>query len=278
MTTTFDEAGPFSGAQVNEVQLSNAPLVKVLTQLRFPGALGKLAGDSLDATLGEVFSDAGYPLLERGQQATVELTPDGPRVRAGDRVLTFSSANRQWRVSLTSEFVTLETSQYKHRDDFLVRLLAVVDTLQKVMTIPGVGRIGYRYINRVEDITAKDSSKLLREQFHGGTAVPEGQARLMTSISEVLFSFDDDKVHGQVPRDGLVARWGMLQAGQVVDPSIEPVDKASWTLDIDAFRQANAAFDREAIEEEVRRVSERAYRFFRWVVTDDFMTRFGGGE
>jgi uncharacterized protein (TIGR04255 family) len=237
-----------------------------------------LAGDSLDATLGEVFSDSGYPLLERGQQATVELTPDGPRVRAGDRVLTFSSANRKWRVSLTSEFVTLETSQYNHRDDFVVRLLAVVDTLQNVMTIPGVGRIGYRYINRVENITAKDSSKLLREQFHGGTAVPEGQARLMTSISEVLFSFDDDKVHGQVPRDGLVARWGMLQAGQVVDPSIEPVDKASWTLDIDAFRQADAAFDREAIEEEVRRVSERAYRFFRWVVTDDFMTRFGGGE
>jgi uncharacterized protein (TIGR04255 family) len=86
-------------------------------------------------------------------------------------------------------------------------------------------------------------------------------------MSEATFALD--------AANGLQARWGALQPGVVLDPSLPAASEPSWVLDLDAFQQEALAFDPEGLAGRVRAMSERAYRFFRWSVTDAFLTRFG---
>ena len=272
--STFDDAGPFSDVPIDDVRLTNAPLVTVLAQLRFPGSLGVLLGDDPVARFAGAFADEGYPLIERGQQMSLELSPQGVKTVPAGNLWSMLTADRRWQVSLTPEFVTLTTGSYSHRDDFLERLVRVVDVLSTALPVPGVSRVGYRYINRVPGLTGEQIQPLVRGALHGGLAVPEGGAHLHASVSESTFSFDPSDGPAGV-RDGLLARWGHLQPGVVLDPTVPPVDEVSWVLDIDAFRHADIPFDREAVAAHVREMSVRAYRFFRWAVTDAFLDRFG---
>lgn len=275
--STFEDAGPFSDAPVEDVKLIRAPLAKVLTQLRFPGALSRLQGEAFVEPLGVALADLGYPLIEHSQQVTFQLTPEGLVPQQGDRILNFFSLDRNWQVSLNSQFVSLDTTDYKDRDDFARRVSELVDGIARVVQIPAVARVGYRYVNRVPGISRTEGASLLREKFQGAVSVPEGHAQLWTSVSEAMFSFGEQS-EGQMPEDGLLARWGVLRPNQVLDASIAPVDQESWVLDIDAFRQGATPFDSGSIAEQVLQVSRRAYRFFRWAVTPVFMERFGAEE
>jgi uncharacterized protein (TIGR04255 family) len=78
-------------------------------------------------------------------------------------------------------------------------------------------------------------------------------------------------------RGVLRVRWGWLPAGVALDPNgLEPVDEPSWVLDLDAFREGERPFEPGAIVAEAQALAERAYGFYRWSVTDAFLTRFGG--
>lgn len=274
---TFEAAGPFSDEPVDDVKLADAPLVRVLAQLRFTGGLGVLRGDNPVGMFAPAFADAGYPLIEEGHQVNIELTPEGVKPMQGGRLWTLRSPDRKWQVSLTPEFVTLDTGAYIDRDDFVQRLGDVIDALKSAVSIPGVGRIGYRYVNRAVGLTKAEIRKMVRDTLHGGIAVPEGNAQLHASVTETTFSLDLDPSNSGV-KDGLLARWGHLQPGFVLEPSVPPVNEPSWTLDIDAFRHRDVEFDRENLIPHVREMSERAYRFFRWSVTDAFLTRYGAAK
>jgi methyl-accepting chemotaxis protein len=50
----------------------------------------------------------------------------------------------------------------------------------------------------------------------------------------------------------------------------------SWVLDLDASHQGERAFHAGDIAREAVALAERCYAFFRWSVTDDFLTHFGG--
>lgn len=271
---TFDDAGPFSDVPIDDVRLANAPLVRVLAQMRFPGPLAVLLGEDPVARFAGAFADEGYPLIERGQQVSLEISAQGVKTLPGGSLWTLWSADRRWQVSLTPEFVTVSTGSYTHRDDFLERVVRVVDVLSAALPVPGVSRVGYRYINRIPGLSQEEIRPLVREALDAGFAVPEGSAHLYGSVSETTFSFDSTDSPTGV-RDGLLARWGHLQPGFVLDPSVPPVELASWVLDIDAFRHAEIEFDHDAVAEQVRDMSVRAYRFFRWAVTSAFLDRFG---
>lgn len=62
--------------------------------------------------------------------------------------------------------------------------------------------------------------------------------------------------------------------GEDVPAAIAPVDDASWVLDLDASH-GEREFDSAAIVDQVQLFSDRIYRYFRWVVTDDFLTSHG---
>lgn len=273
----FETEGPFSSEQIDEVPLAHAPLVRVLAQLRFPGAISTLKyGSSAIERLAAPLTNIGYPLLEEEQQVTLQITADGVTQVPAGRLWSFRSGDQAWQINLSPEFITLHTSAYGGRDDFVARLESLLEVVSGVMAPPGVNRIGFRYINQIAPATPEDIASLIRPQLLGGLAVPQGSARLAASLSEAMFSFDagSTAAPGAIG-DGLQARWGLLAGGVTLEPSLRPADVPSWVLDLDSFRHSNEAFESAALARGVHTLSMRAYRFFRWAVTEAFLERFG---
>lgn len=261
---------PFGNDQVAEVALADAPLVRVLAQVRFPRLAALAAGDdAANAFAAAMGTD--YPILNEQRELSVTITPEGVTQAPGAaRVWQLRSADEQWQVSLGDSFLAVDTAAYTSREDFAARVVGAWRCFVDVVRPPFVERVGVRYINRVADAaTLDDLPTLVRPEALGGAMVAlAGGVRLSHSMHEALYHLDE--------LNGLQARWGVLPPGAVLDPTLPPVPETSWVLDLDAFRMGRNDVDPSQLDQHVQQLAERAYRYFRWVVTPQFLARFGG--
>jgi uncharacterized protein (TIGR04255 family) len=210
-----------------------------------------------------------YPVLRPEQVQGIALGPHGVAPGPRQTAWRFSDVHGGWRVSVTPEFVAIETTSYTSRDDFLKRLRFVLDAFAEHVEPSLVQRLGVRYIDRVTGDALADISKLVRREVLGIVATPPSE-HARHSLTETLFDLPESKVQ-------LLARWATVPADATVDPTaIEPIDEPSWVLDIDMFSNEEHPFDPEKIVNVAQRYSERLYTFFRWVVTEGFLRRYGG--
>ncbi len=72
-----------------------------------------------------------------------------------------------WRVSLGVDFVTLETSRYSSRDDFLARLRTVLEIVEANLQPASAQRVGLRYIDRLEGKAMDRLSDLIQPSVLG---------------------------------------------------------------------------------------------------------------
>ena len=267
-------SSPFGTEPVEEVFLPQAPLARVVAQIRFPRLAALSVSDDAANAISLALSKE-YPLLNETTETAVVITPEGVTQQPGaGRLWHLQDAELAWQVTFGREFVALHTAAYTRRDDFLERLARVTQCFTDVVAPPFSERIGIRYINRLEEPFMAVLAELVRPEVLGGLAVPmqEHGVALAHTLSEALYSMDPT---GPGVTDALHARWGLLPSGSVLDPTLPAVDAASWVLDLDSFRMRRGAFETAAISDEVRTLADRAYRFFRWVVTPEFLTRFG---
>lgn len=251
-----------------EVPLRDAPLVRVIAQLRFP-----IESSVEKAELVEAFQDAirsAYPVLrEEDAQAVTAQVPNAIlRVESG-KAWRFLDMEANWRVSLNRQFLALETREYTSRAEFMSRLSDVVRALEACVGPRLVDRLGIRYIDRISGDGLKDIARLVRPEMRGivGSDV---SLHVQHSLAESLFATDELS---------LLARWGQVPPGATIDPTtIEPLAEPSWVLDIDAFSTAPFAFGPGEVLERARTYAARVYAFFRWVVTDEFLTRYGANS
>lgn len=258
---------PFAGPPPAEVPLAAPPLVRVVAQVRFP-VIASIEHKAFIASFQEAIRKE-YPILRPEESQSLALGSKGVVQQRTLKSWRFHDATGDWRVALGTAFLALETGRYQSRDDFLGRLRRVLDAL--VMHIdPGViDRFGVRYIDRLDASQIPDLPMLVRPEISGILATPLA-AHANHALAEGLFDLPDGS--GQV-----LARWGVLPAHGTVDPgAVEPIAAPSWILDVDAFRASSGAFDVEAIISQARGFAERIYSFFRWVVTDEFLRRYGG--
>ena len=104
-----------------EVPLANAPLVRVVAQLRFPTIL-KIEDPSAVAPFQEAIRQ-NYLMLQQERIRNTPIGPGGVAATAASPVIwRFSGAAGEWRVSLSTGFLTLETVRYTSRSDLLDRL------------------------------------------------------------------------------------------------------------------------------------------------------------
>ena len=265
---------PLVGPPPAEVPLRNAPLVKVLAQLRFP-LIASIEQRSFVAPFQEAIR-RDYPILRPEESRGIALGPSGLIGEARpNRLWRFNQVEGAWRVTLAPDFVSLETTSYSSRDDFINRLLVVLEALREHVDPRVVDRLGVRYIDRVSGPILRDLPTLVRPEVLGVLGSPlAGQAQ--RAISENVFILPDGS--GQV-----MIRWGLVPAHSTIDPGlVDPIDGASWLLDADAFRlfQAESAgshqFRVDQIVDQARGFAERIYSIFRWAVTDQFLQRYGG--
>lgn len=261
---------PFSEADVEEVHLEDAPLLRVLSQIVWPELI-TLRDEGFNLFVNAFSSSIAseFPIRAEPQNVAFQLGPNGPIQQQGQGVYRFTSVDDAWSVYLSPTFVTLETTSYSSRVDFCARLTRVLTAVLAHTEIPRIDRLGFRYTNRVD---APSEFIRLSEWVDpivlGGRSVPGAEdVRIHHSISETQYV-----VRGM----NLTARWATLPPGGSFDPTLQASPHDSWTLDLDAFTETKMAFEPTAIVSEASRLSALGYNFFRWAVNDKFLVNFGG--
>jgi uncharacterized protein (TIGR04255 family) len=259
-----DIRDPLADPPPSEVPLRDAPLVRVIAQVRFP-LIAAEDQDSIAPFQAAIRSD--YPVLRKEQTQRVMFGPAGLGSTDSQTTWRFSDVDSRWRVSLASNFLALETTKYSSRSDLLDRFRKLLVALEEHFDPKLIDRLGLRYIDRVRGQEFTDIERLVRPELRGITGTPAA-AHAQHALTESLFSTNGAQ---------LLARWGHLPAHGTMDAAaIEPDAMETWILDLDMFRATSSPFRVEDIVAETRTFAERIYTFFRWAVSDEFLRRYGG--
>lgn len=258
---------PFTGDAIPEVRLERAPLVRVVAQIRFP-KIPELANESGASQL-RARLNGRYPVIRDEKTFGVVITSEGITTQEqGERLWRLHDKPDEWRVSISDSFVALDTSKYESRDDFFGRLDEVVFAIAELYEPVLYDRLGVRYVDRLEGDDLADLKRFVRPELHGGyLGRPPNGAIANHVITQAQYTVEDA---------GINARWGLLPPNFIIDPTVPPTSAPSWVLDLDVFSPGAGDFDPHAIGQLARSYADRAYRFFRWGVTNDFLNHTGG--
>jgi uncharacterized protein (TIGR04255 family) len=248
-----------------EVRLAHAPLERVIAQVRFPEVLSVEQREFVAPFQEEI--RAFYPVLRPEQVQSFVLGPSGLASAKAQTAWRFSDLAEHFRVSLTPEFLTLETTRYESRQDFFARFAVVLRALERHVRPAKADRIGVRYVDRLVDPALSDLRRFFDPQVVGmaGTSFAD---QVELTLTESVFQVESAKV---------LARWGMVPGQFVVDAAVlEPVATPSFVLDFDMSCSTIDAFDVDATVHTARSFAERIYALFRWCVTDEFLRHHGG--
>lgn len=257
---------PLSGPLPTEVPLPQAPLIRVLTQIKFPTILSIGTSDSEVSAFQEKIRSV-YPILEREQvfQFAIGSSSAAPEVRPGV-IWKFRDLKSHWQVTLTPDFVTLEAFQYSSRTDFSERLESVLTAVQSTFAPSAALRVGVRYVDCIKPPYVDRIEDLLQPAVLGIHKTELGKAAEI-NMTECLLHAEEGMIQ---------CRWGLLPAGATHDPAIPlPPEGKSWVLDLDMFSSQQRPFDAAELSEVVRTYAGRIYAVFRWMIKDEFLLKFG---
>lgn len=255
---------PLRGSLPDEVPLKNAPLLRVIGQVRFPTLLSVRNADRVSGFQDSVRDR--YPFLEREDVAMLTVGPISVPDAGHEAVVhwRFWDAQRHWRTTLNQDFLALETTTYESRADFMAKLGEVLRAFHTIFQPNAAIRLGMRYIDQ---ITSPQFERL------GDLLIPEvlGTANIFGNDSQYLIT----QMSASAEPGRLIARWGKLSKGMTVDPTIQPAQEDSWIIDLDLSETREMPFDPEALVARLRIYAERIYTVFRWMVKDDFLREYG---
>lgn len=255
-----------------DVHLPNTPLALVLAQVRFPTILTinkpDVVADFQEALRGT------YPHLNREEVRDVDLTRDEPDV---SKATIWRLADRErpasWRVSLASDFVALETKDYTSREDFLARLREVVANVEEHFRPADAKRVGMRYVDQLTGNAVGRIGELVHPSILGLLQPGETSAAALRDSAVHLVTQAQ-----LLAAEGVIqGRWGNLPPNTTHDPSVlEPANEPTWVLDLDMFTQATMPFEADMLADKAECFARRLYSVFRHMVTDEFLTFYGG--
>lgn len=124
-------------------------LGEVICQLRFPEIL------TIATTIPDQFQEAirdQFPQFQRRQEAPapkISGIPGNLALQNQPPVINyqFSSADNQWRINLTSKFISLSCSRYTCWEDFAVKLDQPLAAFIQIYKPAYFERVGLRYLN-----------------------------------------------------------------------------------------------------------------------------------
>lgn len=271
MTAATHSPAPFDETPVDEIPLDQAPLVRVLAQVRFENLAVFKRENFINPFIEQLLNH--FPLLDEGHETELVLGPSGvSRKDSSSPVWRLRSLDRKWTVTVSQGSLAIETTAYESRTDFLQRFEHVCATFIEAIGTSIAIRLGIRYTNQIldESISTSELISFFRQDSRGALNIPSNDATtLLQGINEASFATGERTVQ---------ARWGLLPGQTIFDPSIAPVPFQSWFLDIDSFTTTRQHMNAVYLTEELQNLSERAYRMFRWLVTERFIERFRGKQ
>lgn len=238
-----------------DVVFDDAPLIMVLTQVRFPPILSLLTEAGV-AGFQAGLRDEYETMLPPTQQAQVQVGPGSIEAQSSAPVWKFTDATKTWTVGIATDFVSLETPQYSDIGEFLRRFQRVVDVARLTVRPAESQRVGLRKVNMFE-VDGRDTlplTDMVRQELLGVLGVESFPAPLAGSFTETSFADDENR---------LVARYGL------VDP--EGRDVSRFVLDMDYFteRPYQIGGD-ESITNLLRYYSDGMTSLFHWALADEY--------
>lgn len=258
---------PFTGQPVEETQLTAAPLILVISQIRWP-QITTLSGDisRIADSFGRAVSHE-YPIMNQHKEVQYQLSPQGVSQSQGDDIFEWMSADGDWSILISPRFITFQTKTYSNRHDFFARMEAALKILVSIVEIPVVERIGFRYTNRISE--REDYARLgdLVEVPALDSSGFDESVEMIHTLTEAVYRID--KSHLRV-------RSALLPRGGTIDPVIPPVDSPSWVMDLDASSDSRVPFDLTQSIAKASELATLAYAYFRYAVKPEFTIHFGG--
>jgi uncharacterized protein (TIGR04255 family) len=207
-----------------------------------------------------------WPIFEPQTQniVTVTLSPAGTQqVVQTQSGWLLAAADRRTAITLLPSLVLMQTQDYRRYSaslaDPLRRALAV---FTEVTGASVVARLGLRYVNRLTDPAATTPqfwADHIRPVFAGPLAGPLG--RLVDSQhQQVQFRLDPTAA-------------ARVQCGVYRDP--DPVERHSFLVDLDVFREQALEFDPELCADLVRQLNRTAVALFSEVLSEKYLADLG---
>jgi uncharacterized protein (TIGR04255 family) len=260
--TTAGPAADMTFPASERVIYSTNPLEEVICQLRFPPIL-RIDSDVTDF---QEAIRAEYPFYSEEQLALPGLPPQilelmkaapasGPKPAK-----RFGSADERWTVSITREFVALQTTQYTRWEEFRQRLRGVLDISERIFRPAFYTRVGLRYRDVIRRpalaVNTLSWSQLLQPHIAG-----ELSTEIAPNVKELLHvSLIALSEHGNVR-----LRHGLSEPNEGSEPS--------YTIDADFF-----SVDRTELTDVNDRLdyfNREAARLFRWCIDDRLHAAMG---
>ena len=250
---------PLALPDADATRLSKSPLEVVVAQIRYEraphageGRVAVAVHESLGGAQGP------YPNVDQVAEQMFNVTFGPAQVpqaeqAAGLPTWRFASKDGAWTVSLTPDFVALETTRYTTwADDFRARLGAIVDAVAEHVRPVLSSRIGVRYIDRIAELDLTSpaewepyvAAELLGVARHPvlGPGVRQAQQQLLVEIDEDI---------------ACALRHGFVPEGERLD----------YLMDFDVFRQAGRPFDADEVKRTADTLNDYSLRLFHACVT-----------
>lgn len=237
------------------------PLSEVVCQIRFPRIL------ALDERIPAEFQTilgADYPYVETREVAELTIQR-GADATASKRIFyDFSTLDRRYTITLSSEFVGVRTVSYDRWDTFLPHIQGALAALEKSYSIPFFTRIGLRYVDvisrRTLGLEGSNWSDLIRNSALGllpEKAVPV--ASVLELSTAIALSLDSG---GKV---AIRTGFGKSEA---------TADEVVFIVDSDFFEEESVKGSADAVAL-CSRFNRSAGKAFRWIISDTLHEALG---
>lgn len=260
---------------------ATTPLTQVICQIRFSSLFA--VSDPAAVAPFQSALKAEYPIArsEDQQSFVIQLAAQGAEVvqqassPSASVIWRFQDKKSEWSVSLSSDFVALETRAYESFEEFASRLDRVLRALESTFAPTVVFRAGIRYVNEFR-VLDSDWSAVIRPEALGPLSQESITDHLQHSLQHLVLR-GEDGTELQV-RQGVVAK---------VAPTPEslkynaPEDRF-YLLDIDSYREFEPVdmpdFMVDGLISLVGRLRATASVMFRWTVVEGFESQLMGGS
>lgn len=251
----------------DEVALVDAPLVRVLCQVRY-SSVPELVDDDSERVLARLLEER-LPVRGLVQGMVLPLPGFAASPPQAEHFRTFENPEGSWKATIAPDFVALETTHYDRRHDFLERLAPLLAAVDDVSRPPRVTRVGIRYTDRI--VNPEDLPDLVNPALLG--LLPELADRDIMENQVLQTLIADSETSSKIQVRSLC-----LPGGVGFDPSIPPVSDRSWVLDIDAYNETSRSWDVHGLLDVVEMLAKRAYQVFHWAATETFREQFSRGK
>lgn len=208
-----------------------------------------------------------FPLLDVDKSVNITMdTSEGndPRVSNQEfKIYRFSTIDKKWSVSLSSDFFALSTRFYSTREEFDSNLKVVFDAFKEVYGEQKFSRLGVRYQNIIE------RSHVGLKEFGWSDLINNS---LLGVLSDDSFRKDQLlQVHGNFVSD-LKDGAGKVQVNYGTIKN-QATSEECYLIDSDFFLEGDLNGD--AILDQVREFHDRAADLFLWCIRSPLREAMG---